>query len=146
MFALHQAIVLPRFFKSGAYAARAQKNAVSFWELFLWGSCAKEKSDKRYAVTMVCGAIYKKQNPVTLFLLRKKPQKKKLCKKKKGIFAYAAGATFWKRWTKTFWSPSSCEQSARQIKIWSCRKKSTKTFNKVKKGLHKTNNIWYNVI
>ena len=38
--------------------------------------------------------------PLTLFLLRKKPQKKKLCKKKKGVFrlrggrCYAQGATF----------------------------------------------------
>ena len=51
-----------------APARRERKNAVSFWELFLCGSCPKEKVDKRQAVVIVSGTKYSYQDSLAAFL------------------------------------------------------------------------------
>jgi hypothetical protein len=47
VFAQHPSIVLHRFFKSGRLRGVSAKNALSFWELFLWGYTLKEKVGKK---------------------------------------------------------------------------------------------------
>ena len=45
-----------------------KKNGISFWELFLCAYGFKEKVDKRQAVVVVSGTIFRYQNSLAAFL------------------------------------------------------------------------------
>ena len=85
------------FSKADARAALAQKTAFLLLA-FLWAFFSKEKRLKIFAI----------KGLLTLFLLKIEPQKKKLCKKKMGVFvelraphrATVRGAPLLKKWTK----------------------------------------------
>ena len=49
------------------YGARSPVYAVSFWELFLCGSCPKEKVDNRLIVSEDSGTNYRYQNSIIAF-------------------------------------------------------------------------------
>ena len=68
------------------YGARSPVYAVSFWELFLCGSCPKEKVGERLIVAKDGGTNYRYQNSINAFSFAIRGTKEKALQKENADF------------------------------------------------------------